>query len=343
MGVSIYIKSVVASILDKFGIVEHFIDRYSKDNFLVLMYHRVLPAKERDPGLEPGMYVEPDTFDMHIRYLKKHFMISPLSEAVKYLEGTFPPQRQPVCILTFDDGWRDFHTYAYPILRRHGVPATVFLPTSFIGASDRFWTDSLSRLCHGRAPGAVNRNQAGSTHPIIDLLENGDGTMEVRLERSIESMKALREEEIHRILDALRERWRIDPAPQSRDFLSWDEVREMHRSGIVSFGSHTDTHRILSTLREEEIFRELRRSKERLAEEGVVDPSFFPFAYPNGNHTDEIIRFVKQYGYSLAVTTRKGWNRYSDGGKAFELNRIGVHQDMTSTDALFASRILQIL
>ena len=131
---------------------------------------------------------------------------------------------------------------------------------------------------------------------------------------SIESMKALPEEEIRRVLDNLRERWGVDPALQSRDFLTWDEVREMHRSGLVSFGSHTETHRILTTLRDDEIVRELRRSKERLAEEGVAGSSFFPFAYPNGNHSDNIIRFVKEHGYSLAVTTRKGWVRYADCG-----------------------------
>jgi len=289
------------------------------------------------------MYVESGTFDMHLRYLKRHFLISPLSEVVKYLGGSFPPKRQPVCILTFDDGWCDFYTYAYPILSDHGVPATVFLPTKFIGTKDQFWTDSLSRLCHGRDPGAARRNQTGSSHPIIDLLENGNGSMEARLERSIESMKAFPEEEIRRILDGLRERWGIDPTPQSRDFLTWDEVREMHRSGLVSFGSHTETHRILTTLRDDEIVRELRRSKERLAEEGVAGSSFFPFAYPNGNHADYIMKSVKHHGYSLAVTTRKGWNGYTDGEKAFELNRIGIHQDMASTDALFGCRIVRFL
>ncbi len=343
MGISTYIKSVAANILEKCGVVECLIDRYSKNSFVVLMYHRVVPAKATQPGLEAGMYVEPDTFDMHLRYLKRHFLISPLSEAVKYLEGSFPPKRQPVCILTFDDGWFDFYKYAYPILSDHGVPATVFLPTKFIGTNDQFWTDSLSRLCHGRDSGAACRNPTVPSHPVIDLLENGNGSMEARLERAIESMKALPEEEIHRLLDGLRERWGIDPSPESRDFLTWDEVREMHRSGLVSFGSHTETHRILTTLRDDEIVRELRQSKERLAEEGVVGSSFPPFAYPNGNHTDKIMRFVKQDGYSLAVTTRKGWNGYSDGDKAFELNRIGIHQDMTSTGALFASRILQII
>ena len=341
MSISIYMKSVAANILDKCGIIEYLIDRYSKNNFVVLMYHRVLPAKERNPGLEAGMYVEPETFDLHLRYLKKHFSIRPLSDAVRYLENAFPAKRQPMCFLTFNDGWCDFYTYAYPILSGHGAPATVFLPTKFIGTMDRFWTDSLSRLCLGRAPGAACRNQTGPSHPIIELLENGVGSMEGRLERSIESMKALPEEEIRPILDGLRERWGVDPTPESRDFLIWDEVREMHRTGLVSFGSHTETHRILTTLSDEEIDRELRRSKERLTEEGVADPSFFPFAYPNGNHTGEIIRFVKDHRYILAVSTMAGWN--GKDASPFALKRISVHQDMTASMEMFGCRIAEIL
>jgi len=343
MDISIRIKSIAANIFEKFGIIEYLMDRYSKNNFVILMYHRVVPAEEMKPCIEAGMYVDPDTFDRHIRYLKKHFIISPLSEVENYLEGAFPSKRRPVCILTFDDGWSDFYTNAYPVLCNHGASATVFLPTKFIDSNDEFWTDSLSRLCHGRDPGAVRRNIIGFSHPIIDLLESGNGSMEARLERSIESMKALPEEEIHCILDGLRERWGINPLPQSRDFLTWDEVREMHRSGLVSFGSHTETHRILTTLTDDEIVLELRRSKKRLAEEGVAGSSFSPFAYPNGNHSDGIMRTVKQNGYSLAVTTRKGWIGYSDGEKAFQLNRIGIHQDVASTDALFGCRIVRIL
>ena len=344
MSVSIKFKSFIANILQYIGTTKYIIDKCLSDKYVILTYHRIIPKKEAGPSLQAGMYVEPWTFKTHIEYLKKYFQIVPLSEITKNYGKSFSSKRKPTCILTFDDGWFDFYKYAYPILKSHDVPATVFLPTKFIGTKNQFWTDALTQLCYGKQQGEGGRRKYPiSPNPEIDFLENGNGSIETRLERFIESMKAFPEEEIQRILDNLRERWGGDPVLQSRGFLTWEEVREMYRSGLVSFGSHTETHRILTTLRDDEIVRELRRSKERLAEEGVAGSSFPPFAYPNGNHTDKIMRFVKEHGYSLAVTTRKGWVRSADRDNSFALNRIGIHQDIASTGAMFGCRIVRLI
>jgi len=344
MSFSIQIKSLIAKILENSGSTKYIIDKCSSNKFLVLMYHRIIPHKEAKPGLQAGMYVEPETFEIHIEYLKKYFHIIPLSETMNNSGKSFSLKSKPNCILTFDDGWFDFYKYAYPILKANEVPATVFLPTKFIDTKDQFWTDALIQLYYGKKKGKRDsRMKSTSTDPIIDFLESSSGTLETRLERAIGMMKPLPLAEINRILADLSERWGIDPTPQGRDFLAWDEVREMYRSGLVSFGSHTATHRILTTLRDDEIDWELQESKDRLMAEGVVGPSFLPFAYPNGGYNDRIKDLLKKHGYSLAVTTKKGWARHSDKAKMFELARIGIHQDMTSTDAMFGCRIAKIL
>lgn len=344
MNVSIQVKSFIANIFEYSGAAKYIIDKCSSHKFLVLMYHRIIPHKEAKPGLQAGMYVEPKTFEIHIQYMKKYFHIIPLSEAMNNFKKSFSLEPKPMCVLTFDDGWFDFYKYAYPILKAHGVPATVFLPTEFIGTENQFWTDALTQLCHWREQeGGGRRKKPSSSIPIIDILESSSGTLEIRLERSIEAMKALPQEKINRILADLSERWEIDPTPRGRDFLTWDEVREMHRSGLVFFGSHSATHRILTTLRDDEIDWELRQSKDRLVAEGVMDPSCLPLAYPNGNYNNKIIHLLKKHEYNLAVTTKKGWVRRSGGGWIFELDRIGIHQDMASTGAMFGCRILQII
>jgi peptidoglycan/xylan/chitin deacetylase (PgdA/CDA1 family) len=344
MSVSIQIKSFIAKIFQYSGLAEYIIYKCSSNKFLILMYHRIIPNKEAKPGLQAGMYVEPHTFEIHIKYLKENFQIIPLSESMNNFGKFSSLKSKPICILTFDDGWFDFYQYAYPLLKAHGVPATVFLPTKFIGTKNQFWTDALAQLCTRRGQEErVFRKKSSSSLPVIDLLESSSIPLEISLERAIERMKSLPQEEINRILVDLSERWGIDTDLRERDFLTWDEVREMHRSGLVSFGSHTETHKILTTLRDDEIAWELRQSKERLLAEGVVDPSCLPFAYPNGNYNDRIVELVKKHGYHLAVTTKNGWVRHSDGMRLFELERIGIHQDMASTGAMFGCRILNII
>jgi len=345
MNTMIKIKSIFANIIYYSGITDKVIANKSKSQYLILMYHRIIPYKEAVPGLQAGMYVDPETFKMHVQYLKNYFNVIPLFEIPLYLKySNNTSNEKPVCVLTFDDGWYNFYKYAYPILMKHEIPATVFLPTKYIGTKYRFWTDTLTQLCYGREQGeGSNRRQPKSSNPVIDLLENGNGYTENRMERAIETMKALPQKEIKRILASLSERWGIDTTPRTRDFLTWDEVREMRRSDFVSFGSHTDTHRILTMLTEDEIEEELKTSKDKLTAEGAVDSSFLPFAYPNGNYNRKIMALLKKHKYSLAVTTRKGWNHFSDDSINFELNRIGIHQDMAFSNSMFGCRVLQFI
>ena len=109
----------------------------------------------------------------------------------------------------------------------------------------------------------------------------------------------------------------------------------------MTFGSHTASHRILTTLTDEEIRDELKRSKEKLLTEKISDPSCIPFCYPNGNYNEKTAELVKEMGYHLAVTTENGWNDAK--ADLFRLRRIGIHEDITSTKALFGCRITGII
>jgi peptidoglycan/xylan/chitin deacetylase (PgdA/CDA1 family) len=104
-----------------------------------------------------------------------------------------------------------------------------------------------------------------------------------------------------------------------RRMLNWDEIREMHDSGI-EFGSHTVTHTILTRLPTSEIARELQESRKKLWEQLRVQD--VGFAYPNGSRDDFDARtraVVCESGYSYAVTCSSGANdRFSD---RFELKR----------------------
>ena len=123
--------------------------------------------------------------------------------------------------------------------------------------------------------------------------------------------------------------------------MSWQEVQEIHADGLVSFGSHTASHPLLTTLTEDEAWQELTKSREALLARRVVDAGFISFTYPNGNFSERLSAMVREAGYHLALTTQYGW--HEPGTNPYTLKRIAIHQDMTYTEAMFESRIVNLL
>ncbi|HEY5883608.1 MAG TPA: polysaccharide deacetylase family protein [Pyrinomonadaceae bacterium] len=97
----------------------------------VIQYHKIdVPARD---ALVRGGYTPPKRFARQMRYLKKQgFEFYSASELIEYYRerGSFPPRG---ITLTFDDGWRDNYTHAFPVLRELGLKATIFLVPSCIG------------------------------------------------------------------------------------------------------------------------------------------------------------------------------------------------------------------
>lgn len=338
---TIVVKSLLASFFHSVGIVATKI-RHKSSETLALMYHRVSHIHEAGDVLQAGMYVEPEIFKIHVQFLLKYFRIVPIFEMVNPSKQYRTSHAKPLCVLTFDDGWYDFYKYAFPILKTLVVPTTVFIPTDFIGTNRWFWTDRLMHLFLQRdhSPHS-SRIHEPSSLILVNHLEALKGSLESKIERAIEMLKGVRHDEIEHILSELYIRWNLNTEAPGRAFLSWDEVREMKSSGLITFGSHTASHRILTTLTDEEIYDELIKSKAKLISEDAIDPVCIPFCYPNGNYNEKIARMVKEVGYHLAVTIENGWNNSKID--PFRLRRIGIHQDMTSTEAMFGCRIVGIL
>lgn len=342
MKIGIAVKSVVASALEHSGRVDKVFHAKSDSQYLILMYHRIIPSSEAPAGLQPGMYVEPDTFEMHLDYLKKYFHVISFRELNDRTSSILRKNdSKPFCILTFDDGWFDFYKYAFPILSNEKMPATVFLPTDYIGTNKIFWTDivayqvvMIGKSRCGQPPGTLKSD-------LAKYIAGQKGSDESKVENAISVLKQYDQERISAVMNEIAERYRIAFPATGRAFLDWDEAREMFRSGLITFGSHTDGHKILIHLRDEEIIDELSRSKRKLIEENVADSAFIPFCYPNGDYNENIVRLVSESGYHASVTTENGWNNVNDS--ILELKRISIHQDISSSRQMFGCRLANIL
>jgi len=88
---------------------------------LILAYHRVYP----------GYHIDPEVFDFQMRVVKERFLPLSLDEVISFLRGELQ-LKQDGAVITFDDGWADNFVYAYPILKKYGLPAVIFVTTGFI-------------------------------------------------------------------------------------------------------------------------------------------------------------------------------------------------------------------
>lgn len=115
----------------------------------ILMYHRIA---ERRVGIEaPTWNVEPARFRRQMEgLLAAGFRVLPLREAIAMSErGTLPAR---ATVITFDDGYGNVHTHAWPVLRALQIPATVFVATAYMDSPDPFPFDSWGRRHRSDAP-----------------------------------------------------------------------------------------------------------------------------------------------------------------------------------------------
>src|ERR1700683_4183004 len=101
---------------------------WRRQRLLILCYHGIAMSEEH--GSHPEMFLPPETFARRMEILAQSgSTVLELGEALRLLQqGKLPPNSVAI---TFDDGWADFRTQAFPVLKKFGFPATVYLTTYY--------------------------------------------------------------------------------------------------------------------------------------------------------------------------------------------------------------------
>lgn len=267
----------------------------------ILIFHRVL--RDPDPLLPHEMTAA--RFDRLCAHIAATFRVAPLTTAVDALfEGRLPRRSLS---LTFDDGYADNAEVALPILKRHGLTASVFVATGFIDGG-RMWNDTVieSLRCSSRTELDLGAIGLG-VHPLRDV-EDRRRALSTLLPR----LKYLAPAERRRAVDELHS---AAGTPVLSDDLMMrsEQVRTLALAGI-EIGAHTVDHPILKTLSEEAAEREMAQSRSRL--EAIVDRAVETFAYPNGRYLKDFderhVRLARRLGFRIAVTTEYGAARRGD-------------------------------
>jgi peptidoglycan/xylan/chitin deacetylase (PgdA/CDA1 family) len=293
-----------------------------RNTSIILTYHRVI--EKWDDLLaysQPGMVVTVSTFERQLAILKEHFELVTL-DAVLTDErmGGRPPR--PRCVVTFDDGWRDNYDLALPILRRHDIPATVFLTTDLIGTERAFWHTELMYLLTRAnvlslpgADGAVRGYPEQVRHHLLRLARLGGAADAYDFDPLIECVKALCDDDaieilIQRLMTVVGVRRPL--IADRRFFLDWDQVRTLAASGI-EIGSHGCSHRILTRIPADRADDELIRSKGDI--ERHIGQTVKHFAFPNNDASEALLKAAARAGYQTACL---------GGGVSAEQRRFGI-------------------
>ena len=288
-----------------------------RQSLLVLTFHRIGNAQETD--YDSGVFsATVEQFDAIIAFLKGRFHFATLEEAVRLANGAAP--RGDRVLLTFDDGYRDNYTLAYPILRSHGVSAAFFLPTAFVGTGLLPWWDAIAFVVK-----KSRKRQFQLSYPEtanFDLEAEGAEREVVRVLKLFKQPAMADPERFLSTLEQVCEVRRPDGQTEQL-FLSWEEAREMQQHGM-EFGSHTHTHPILSKLPFQEQKDEVLRSRQIMERE--LGRPVDAFAYPVGlrnTFSDSTVEALKQSGYQAAFSFYGGLNLPGQTD-AFDLKRHGI-------------------
>ncbi len=307
---------------------------------VILMYHRVLASMQEAVDYSPdGMNVSAGAFEMHISYLSRNYRVVPLTRLAGMIEDNASALPPNLCAVTFDDGWKDVYDNAFPVLRKYGLSATVFLTTDYVEGNMPFWEERLRFLV--AAP--FNRGSGGDLMKSARLqsLLSPRWTAPAALKRSEarvfikEAVLRARQLSAHERSALLAELEGLFPGVAGeRHFLSWAEASVMAANGI-EFGSHTVTHTSMDACDAATMKDEIVRSK-RIIEERLGKP-VAAFAYPYGKHKAAARDVLKEAGYRCACSTRAGFAE--KGSDPLLLNRINIHEDVSFCRPMFACRI----
>jgi len=268
----------------------------------VVNYHRIDDVTQPDfDSFKPNVSASPAEFERQMEYLTKWYNVVSVKELIGWLNGEkeLPPH---AALITFDDGYLDNYTNAFPILRQHGLPALIFLATGHIGTDVPFYWDLAAYCFHHTAKDHISfphgRDAHWADHDELDTVSK-DWT---------EALKALPEPEKQSWVERLPEILQVSiPEGYFQGLMmDWDQAREMSAGGI-EFGGHTLSHPILTRISFEEAKSQIAGSRRRVQAE--TDQEVLGFAYPNGMMTDlnrGIEGLVAEAGYRVAFTLLHG-------------------------------------
>ena len=284
-------------------------------NFAILCYHRIVDESYFFKSFSPldGLCDSKKKFYNQINYIKNNFKIVSLDE----LNETILKKKDFVISITFDDGYKDNLTNAYPILNKLKIPFTIFVVPRFLEGDTFMWWYELWDFINCSNFILIKNEKyfcnniklkVNLFHNLMNILIN------MKLECQKKFLKKLRKSSTN-----------IDYAHLCLD---WNDIDFLSKQKLITIANHTFSHLRLKNLSQKELFFEVVTSKKIL--ENKLNRKINYIAYPFGGDNDisnENLLFSKENNYVLGFSTKKIIN-YKNLN-LMELPRYNVDNDIS--------------
>ncbi len=286
----------------------------------ILCFHRIV--NEEVSKLNAILEVSSKNFENQIKYLlSKNYHFISLNQIHEILINNITPKNKFITI-TFDDGYADNYSIAYPILKKYNIPFTIYITTDFPDKKSIIWWYILEDIIIENNQISFEYKGSQFNYSCKNDLEKKRTFNELR-EFIIQTDKSFIEEMLNCIFK--------DYEKNSGKYIeklaiSWDQIIEMSIDPLVTFGAHTVSHQALSKLSGIDAFQEIQNSKQII--ESKINKKVEHFAYPFGSKSEfggREIKMIKKLDIKTAVNTLPG-------------NIFGAHKDyLQSLPRIFMS------
>jgi peptidoglycan/xylan/chitin deacetylase (PgdA/CDA1 family) len=283
----------------------------------ILMFHRVCEPKDRSAiKLNSVLEVTPAHLEKIIRYfLNEGYRFVSLDEVPGALNGK-GVEKQKIVVFTFDDGYKDNFLLAYPILKKHHVPFTIYVTTSFPERTAVLWWYLLDELVKKNDHIRIEDDGRKYEFHCPSPGKKEEVFLEIRkllLTCEAEKQAALIQRVFHE--------YGIQPNTKTKELaMDWDDIAKLAQDPLVTIGAHTLHHVALSQLGRAEMVEEILGSKTLI--ESKIGKKVDHFSYPFGGKGEagpREFRAARDCGFVTATTTRSS-NLFS--GNRFSLEAL---------------------
>lgn len=285
---------------------------------VILRFERVRPPRAARFQPLKSREISPQFLDRVIRALKRWKLdIVSMDEACR--RAADPSSKRRFVCLTFDGGAKDLMISAYPVLSRHGVPFTVYIPTAFPDGLGEAWWLALQAVIARNDQIALFMDSRERRFRVAGISEK------YQLYDFLHDwLRALPPPDLSVAINDLCTRYSVDLAAISRDSaMSWDDLSKLSADPLVTIGSATLHYPILTTIKNVDAQKEIAMG--RAVAQAAFHRDIRHFAYPFGGREDydrKHAAMAADSGFASAVSAVPGVVHRGGRSNLHELPRI---------------------